>query len=236
MATTMRAVERQLDTWPKHQAWVVLLGSSCLLLDQGGIWLICLVAIHTLYRILKHQREWRHSFPRLIANMVTFFRLLILFYTGLNWSQHTLWELSLFFWLAALLDVVDGWIARRFNGASRFGSLFDEEVDALFVLFSCYVLWQTGLGPWWILGAGWIRYLVVLIKSRFPAFPEKNVHFPWARTFAGIVFILLPLCFLLPQALSRLVEIGIFSLLAYSFIRELVLSYGHPTDLRNLSR
>ena len=86
------------------------------------------------------------------------------------------------------------------------------------------------------MGAGWIRYVVVLIKANWPPNPERDTHFAWAKTLAGLVFILYPLCIVLPAKASFYLQVLIFSLLLYSFLRELILSYVYPNDLRDLPR
>jgi phosphatidylglycerophosphate synthase len=68
------------------------------------------------------------------ANAVTLSRgLLILPVFGLLWARQPTAALSLYV-LAALTDVIDGWLARRFKQASEFGAQLDAVVDNLFSL------------------------------------------------------------------------------------------------------
>ncbi|HEX3853933.1 MAG TPA: CDP-alcohol phosphatidyltransferase family protein, partial [Polyangiaceae bacterium] len=61
-----------------------------------------------------------------------------------------------------LLDLLDGWCARRSGDASEFGAHFDMESDALLVLLLTLRLWLAeGFGPW-VLWAGLLRYLYVV--------------------------------------------------------------------------
>jgi phosphatidylglycerophosphate synthase len=63
--------------------------------------------------------------------------------------------------IVALLDGVDGWLARRTQMASPFGARFDMEVDALLILVLSILAWTLGkAGPWVVL-AGAMRYLFV---------------------------------------------------------------------------
>ncbi len=59
----------------------------------------------------------------------------------------------------ALLDGVDGFLARRSDQASEFGARFDMETDAFFVLVLAALVWVHGKAEWWVLGAGALRYL-----------------------------------------------------------------------------
>ena len=61
----------------------------------------------------------------------------------------------------ALLDSVDGWLARRLHTQSRYGARFDMETDALFVLvLSVLVVQLDKAGPW-VLVSGLLRYAFV---------------------------------------------------------------------------
>jgi phosphatidylglycerophosphate synthase len=66
------------------------------------------------------------------ANAVTLSRgLLIAPIFGLLWAGQTTAALALYI-LAALTDLVDGWLARRFKQSSAFGAQLDAVVDNLF--------------------------------------------------------------------------------------------------------
>ena len=63
--------------------------------------------------------------------------------------------------LIALLDGVDGWLARRSGMTSAFGARFDVETDALFVMAMSILVWQHGKAGAWVLLGG-MRYLWVV--------------------------------------------------------------------------
>ena len=63
--------------------------------------------------------------------------------------------------LIALLDGVDGWLARRSGMTSAFGARFDVETDALFVMTMSILVWQHGKAGAWVLLGG-MRYLWVV--------------------------------------------------------------------------
>src|SRR5689334_85378 len=59
--------------------------------------------------------------------------------------------------VALVLDLVDGWLARRTDTVSAFGARFDGETDAFLILaLSVYVAPTYGL---WVLGIGAARYV-----------------------------------------------------------------------------
>jgi phosphatidylglycerophosphate synthase len=78
------------------------------------------------------------------------------------------WSLAALVAAALSLDAVDGWLARRFGVASRFGARFDLEIDALLILILAVLVWQTGrVGPW-VLAIGLLRYAFVLAGWLLP--------------------------------------------------------------------
>lgn len=63
---------------------------------------------------------------------------------------------------AALLDAVDGPLARRSGLASEFGARFDMETDALLTFVLCVLVFHFDKAGAWILAAGLMRYAFVL--------------------------------------------------------------------------
>jgi len=69
---------------------------------------------------------------------------------------------------AALLDALDGPLARAGGLASEFGARFDMECDALLVLVLCLLVLHFDKAGAWILAAGSMRYAFVLAARPWP--------------------------------------------------------------------
>ena len=78
------------------------------------------------------------------------------------------WTIVALATLAALLDAVDGRLARRRGAASAFGARFDMETDALLILILALLAWQLGKAGVWIVLAGALRYLFVAAGRALP--------------------------------------------------------------------
>ena len=63
--------------------------------------------------------------------------------------------------VAAALDGVDGWVARRTGTVSAFGTRFDMETDAALILVLAILAWQYGKAGPWVLLSGLMRYAFV---------------------------------------------------------------------------
>ncbi|HEY2256211.1 MAG TPA: CDP-alcohol phosphatidyltransferase family protein [Variovorax sp.] len=70
--------------------------------------------------------------------------------------------------LAALLDALDGPLARAQGLASAFGARFDMECDALLVLVLSLLVVGFGKAGAWVLAAGLMRYAFVLAGMAWP--------------------------------------------------------------------
>jgi phosphatidylglycerophosphate synthase len=63
--------------------------------------------------------------------------------------------------LAAIIDGMDGWLARSSRMSSAFGARFDLEIDALLILALATLAWQHDKAGVWILLSGLLRYLFI---------------------------------------------------------------------------
>jgi phosphatidylglycerophosphate synthase len=70
--------------------------------------------------------------------------------------------------VAAILDGVDGWLARRSGQSSAFGARFDMETDALLILGLSVLVWQHGKAGLWVLACGVMRYAFVACTRLVP--------------------------------------------------------------------
>lgn len=109
-----------------------------------------------------------------LANQVTLLRTGLVCLVGgallvEGGSPTVSWSLAAVIGLALSLDGVDGWLARRFGLASRFGARFDLEIDALMLLVLSVLVWQTDRAGLWVLAIGGMRYAFVALATAWPA-------------------------------------------------------------------
>jgi phosphatidylglycerophosphate synthase len=106
------------------------------------------------------------------ANQVTLLRLgvaaLLAALLGEDLPTQAWWAVVVLATATALLDAVDGPLARRSGLASEFGARFDMETDALFTLVLCALVWQAGQAGVWVLASGLMRYAFVAAAQAWP--------------------------------------------------------------------
>ena len=66
-----------------------------------------------------------------------------------NFPNHDYWATAVFA-LAMSTDQVDGWLARRRNQTSAFGSLLDPIADKVLVMAALVMLIAEGMAPAWM--------------------------------------------------------------------------------------
>jgi CDP-diacylglycerol--glycerol-3-phosphate 3-phosphatidyltransferase len=90
-----------------------------------------------------------------LPNVITFSRLVLSFglFLLIQWGNHWLWATGLFVF-AVLTDVLDGWIARKYQLITQLGRIMDPFVDKFITsgtfLFLLPVSKQSGVDPWMV--------------------------------------------------------------------------------------
>jgi phosphatidylglycerophosphate synthase len=123
--------------------------------------LFAAAAILVLGRVGSH-----HPFSRFgAANSITLVRVALITgvagFIGEPASDRIAWLAVIAVSVAAVLDGVDGWLARRSGRISAFGARFDMETDAALILVLSVLVWQHGKAGVWVLACGLMRYTFV---------------------------------------------------------------------------
>jgi phosphatidylglycerophosphate synthase len=172
------------------------------------------------------------------ANLITGGRLvLVVFVAGLL-SQPAVasvaWTAVVVSTVAALLDVADGWVARRTGTATSFGARFDMEVDAVLIMVLAALVWVWGKAGPWVLLAGLLRYGFVgggwlrpwLRNPLPPSLRRKTI------CVVQIVALIVALGPVVTPPLSTLVAAAGLLLLGYSFAVDTLWLWRSATPTR----
>lgn len=100
------------------------------------------------------------------------------------------------FTFAALTDSIDGWVARRYNGVTRWGQLADPIADKLLIIGSLASLAYVGELPWWA---------VVVIAAR-----EVAVTLLRVRLVRGLDLVMPASVWGKVKTLSQVIAVGAF--------------------------
>lgn len=165
-----------------------------------------------------------HPFARLgPANRITCVRAVIVALLAASlFEARTPW----WAWVAvvgtagsAVLDGVDGWLARRTGMASAFGARIDMETDALLIVVLSLLVWQYGKAGAWVLSGGLMRYVFVAAGSILPwmAAPLTPTLRAKTITIVHVVGLCVALAPIIPWPPSAIAAGVTTALLAWSF-------------------
>ncbi len=103
----------------------------------------------------------------LLPNLLTVGRMIV--FPPIVWLlliEQYQWALALAVF-AGVSDLLDGWLARRFNWQSRFGSFADPLADKLLMMATYLTLGWMGELPWWLIALVVFRDLVIVGGGMF---------------------------------------------------------------------
>ncbi len=119
----------------------------------------------------------------------------------------------------AVLDGIDGWLARRSRMASPFGARFDMETDALVILALSVLVWRHDKAGVWVLACGLMRYAFVAAGWLLPwvAGPLAPTRRGKTVAIAQVVGLNLALLPVIPSRVSTLIAGVTLAALTWSF-------------------
>jgi len=125
-----------------------------------------------------------------IPNILSVIRICLIFvFVYAFFALNNLYVALFIFLLAGATDIVDGFLARRYNWITKIGKLLDPLADKLMQCTALICLWIKGLIPWWFATPFFVKEGVMLllglivIKRRDVAVVSK-----WYGKFAVCLF------------------------------------------------
>lgn len=159
------------------------------------------------------------------ANRVTLFRATLLLPVCALALHSPVAEANVRWWIIVVgaivmvLDAVDGQVARRSGGGTRFGARFDMELDAFLLLALSVLVWRSGqAGPWVIL-IGLLRYLFVAAGWIWRDLTEELPESYRRKTVCVVQGVVLLTCLgpIIPAAMAATIAALALALLIWSF-------------------
>ncbi|MEY4546760.1 MAG: hypothetical protein RL685_2955 [Pseudomonadota bacterium] len=163
-----RTSREKVKPWTFANALSMLVATALVLWLSYPPLLAFVGALCFFFLVAQARGNWTPTGGFGLPNAVTTLRLVLTMAMLLAFAREPGWVLAAVGLVNLLLDVVDGWLARRAGLSGEFGARYDIEADSLLVLALGVLLHHRGLaGPWVILAGAW-RYLYVLSPLVFP--------------------------------------------------------------------
>lgn len=124
-----------------------------------------------------------------IPNILSIFRLVLVGVFAVAFLQDQFYYALFIYVVAGLTDVIDGFIARRFNLVTDLGRLLDPLADKIMQITALALLTYKGIIPWPIITVVIIKELAMFIGATF-LLQKKDVvvKADWFGKLATVVF------------------------------------------------
>lgn len=126
-----------------------------------------------------------------IPNILTIIRFILIPFIYISLiNKHFLITLIIFT-ISAITDILDGFVARKFNYITDIGKLMDPLADKLTQISLLLALSFLGMVPWWIFGIVFVKELVLVISASL-LYSQKDivVYSKWYGKLATTLFYL----------------------------------------------
>ena len=148
---------------------------------------------------------------KLIPNYLTILRLLLvpIIFGLILYEQYTF--AIVFYIIANLTDILDGFIARKFNLISDFGKLMDPLADKITQISTILALIIKRIIPFWILIVFSIKEIIMIIVASV-LYKKKivTVHSKWYGKAATVLLFIAIVFTLLSETFTSLSKITIY--------------------------
>ena len=146
------------------------------------------------------------------------------------YSTNNLLLCVIVFGLSQVTDLIDGYVARKLNVASKAGAYFDAVTDVVFItgIFSAFTL--NGYYPAWIMALIIASFGQFIISSHY----SQKLYDPLGKYIGSVLYIAIGLTLLLPTPIIfTIVEIGFPIFVVTSFVsRSVSITVNYRTKFR----
>lgn len=157
-----------------------------------------------------------------LPNLLTFFRIALVFFFPLIFFNVSTTGALIIFILAGLTDLLDGYMARKFNAITPLGTVLDPLADKLMLIVVLFCLYLSSRIPLSILALIFTLEIFLIISGSYLYVKKEKIAIP-ANIFGKIATFLFTCAiisiFLYPHSLLSKILIGtaiFFKLYAFS--------------------
>lgn len=134
------------------------------------------------------------KYLKYVPNVLTVIRFLLIPIIITLLSQGKYIDAIIVFSISGITDILDGYIARRFNLISDFGKLMDPFADKATQLTILVVLSIKGIIPFWIMLIVLLKEVLMIAGASFLYGKELVVSSKWYGKLATVLFYVAIVC------------------------------------------
>lgn len=172
-----------------------------------------------------------------IPNILTIIRFILIPFIFISVINHYYVTGLIIFTISAVTDILDGYIARKYNYITDIGKLIDPLADKLTQISLLLALTILRILPWWILAIVFIKECIMVVSASV-LYSKKDVvvYSKWYGKVATVLFYLAIVCSLVINqfeiSIPFKIDLYLYYLAILSTIFSLVM-YGMTFKLKN---
>ena len=125
----------------------------------------------------------------MIPNILTTVRLLLIpMFAYIFLGKNNIALAAIIFLISGITDIIDGWIARRFNMITDIGKVYDPLVDKLMQITAIVCLSIKGIVPDWVIWLIVMKEGAMILTCSVLYAKKLVVHSNWYGKFATVFF------------------------------------------------
>ena len=129
-----------------------------------------------------------------IPNILTIFRFILIPFIVLNLVYDSYIAAFIIFTISGLTDILDGFIARKFNFITNFGKLIDPLADKCTQIITLGTLAIKDIIPMWIIIIVVLKEFIMVAGASFLYGKELVVSSRWYGKLATVLFFIAIVC------------------------------------------
>lgn len=129
-----------------------------------------------------------------IPNILTVFRFILIPFIVLNLANDKYLAAFVIFTVSGLTDILDGFIARKFNFITNFGKLIDPLADKCTQIITLATLALKNIIPMWIIIIVILKEFIMVAGASFLYGKELVVSSKWYGKLATVLFYIAIVC------------------------------------------
>ena len=129
-----------------------------------------------------------------IPNILTIFRFILIPFIVLNLANDKYLVAFVIFTVSGLTDILDGFIARKFNFITNFGKLIDPLADKCTQIITLATLALKNIIPMWIIFIVILKEFIMVAGASFLYGKELVVSSKWYGKLATVLFYIAIVC------------------------------------------
>lgn len=131
---------------------------------------------------------------RQIPNILTIFRFILIPFIVINLFYDQYIAAFIIFTISGLTDILDGFIARKFNFITNFGKLIDPLADKCTQIITLATLALKDIIPMWIIIVVVLKEFIMVAGASFLYGKELVVSSRWYGKLATVLFYIAIVC------------------------------------------